>query len=548
MVNTIRHFLRRFSQIFIIFAVCMVVINIFLGVMFKDNAKNVSRVDPVLENRKQIYETINDPKYQKNKYDKTMIAVYRLGICGVLGEACTNNPSDGDKNFNRSFFGLMASGITFPYVTPPASGIDWAYSGLQQAGFVPKSYATDGIGFSALRPLTGIWIMFRNIAFALIVLFIVIIGFMIMFRFKINPQTVVSLSNALPRLVITLILISFSFAIGGFLIDLMYIVTIIGVRIVGQTLLPPDTQKMFIDSITTGGTGRLFDLVFWNGETFKLGGALFSLMPPIINQIIRLVGAGVSLWLIKKFDPIGKYLLGGEAGDVATFGGVAGPIVATASWIIIPGLIFLFLPLLFSLLILITTGLLVFFRILFMLFAAYLRIVIAIIFSPIILLTEVIPGRNSFSKWFRTLVADLILFPLTLILITLSSAILGMNNNFLNIWQPPFLYTPLNQSAFNVIVAIGMMYMIPDIGKHVREFMGIKGSPLKFGFSTFIAGGAALGTGAMGSLGKYSQLNYAISPFVGRLPGGDKGIMGMIKKAFPGGGGHPPTGGGGHEG
>ena len=210
MLIALRNFFRLFSQIFIIFAVCAVVINVSLGLMFKNNSQRTAvRTNPVLESRKQIYKEIDKPDYQKSKNGKLMVAIYRMGMCGLLGEACTNNPSDGDNNFNKSFFGFIASSLTFPYVNPPASGVEWAYSGLQNAGFVPNSYATDGIGFSALRPLTNIWVMFRNISFTLIVLFIVIVGFMIMFRFKINPQTVVSLSNALPRLVITLLLISF---------------------------------------------------------------------------------------------------------------------------------------------------------------------------------------------------------------------------------------------------------------------------------------------------------------------------------------------------
>ena len=538
MLKSIRSFSRLFSQIFIMFAVCMVIINVSLGLMFENNSQKTARVDPVLESRKQIYKEVNNPEYQKTKNGRAMVAIYRLGMCGILGEACTKNPSDGDKNFTHSFFGLIASGLTFPYANPPASGVEWVRSGLQNAGFVPNSYATDGIGFSSLKPLTEIWVMFRNIAFTLIVLFIVIVGFMIMFRFKINPQTIVTLSNALPRLVITLLMISFSFAIGGFLIDLMYIVTIFGVKVVGTTLLPQDTQKMFIDSVTTGGTGRLFDLIFWNGETFKLGGALFSMMPPIINQMVRLIAvAGVMFIIRSGNNPIGDYMLGGKAGNIATFDGVAGSLIALAAWIIIPGLVFLFLPLILSLLILLFTGLLVFFRILFMLFAAYLRIVISIIFAPIILLAEILPGRNAFSKWFKTLVADLLLFPLTLILITLSSAILAMNNNFQNIWQPPFLYTGVNQSAFNVLVAIGMLFMIPDIGKLVREFMGVKGSPLKFGFATFFAGGVAMSGGAMGGLGKFSQIKYTMGPLIGKMK--PEGPLGWVPKLFKdGGGGH----------
>jgi len=504
-------------------AVCVVIVNISLGIMFKNNTQKMQQINPIVENRNQIYKEINNPEYQKTKNGRTMIAIYRLGICGILGEACTKNPSDGDRNFSRSFFGLIASGLTFPYANPPASGIEWVRSGLQNAGFVPNSYATDGIGFSAIRPLSSIWVMFRNISFTLIVLFIVVVGFMIMFRFKINPQTVVTLSNALPRLVITLILISFSFAIAGFLIDLMYVVTIFGVKIVGTTLLPPDTQKMFIDSVTTGGTGRLFDLVFWNGDTFQLGGALLSMLPPVINASVRLIGSGLAMWLITKIGPINNYLLNGDLADVVAAHGLGGPIVATASWFMIGGLVFLFVPLLFSLLIMLLTGLLVFFRILFMLFAAYLRIVISIMFAPIILLAGILPGKNTFSKWFKSLVADLLLFPLTLILITLSSAILAMNNNFQNIWQPPFLYTGINQHAFNVLVAIGMIYMIPDIGKLMREFFGIKGSPLKFGFGVFLGGAAAVGTGGFGAFNKYASTRY----YAGQIPG----LQSLMQKA-----------------
>lgn len=529
MLIALRNFFRLFSQIFIIFAVCVVVINVSLGTMFKNNKQQAIRKDPVLESRAQIYKEINNPEYQKTKNGKIMIAIYRIGVCGILGEACTNNPSDGDNNFSHSFFGAIASGLTFPYINPPASGVEWVRSGLQNAGFVPNSYATDGIGFSALKPLSSIWLMFRNIAFTLIVLFIVVIGFMIMFRFKINPQTIVTLSNSLPRLVITLILISFSFAIAGFLIDLMYLVTLIGVQIVGKTLLSPDTHSMFMNSITTGGVGRLFDLVFWNGNTFQLGGALLSMLPPFINVAVRSLGSAFVLWLLDKVQPIHEYIFKGALGHLATLDGIGGFAVAVGFSSVVTAIVFLVFPLLFSLLILLLTGLLVFFRILFMLFAAYLRIVISIMFAPITLLTGVIPGRNAFSKWFKSLVADLILFPLTLILITLSSALLAMNNNFQYLWQPPFLYTAGAQNAFNVLVAIGIMYMIPDIGRLMREFFGIKGSPLKFGFSTFIAGGAAIGGAGMGGLGKFSQIKYTLGPLAGKI-NSNSGVGGFVKK------------------
>ena len=52
-------------------------------------------------------------------------------------------------------------------------------------------------------------------------LFLLVIGIMIMTRKKINPQTVVTVQNALPRVAISIVLIFFSYAIGALIISMM---------------------------------------------------------------------------------------------------------------------------------------------------------------------------------------------------------------------------------------------------------------------------------------------------------------------------------------
>ena len=44
-----------------------------------------------------------------------------------------------------------------------------------------------------------------------------------MFRMKINPQNVATFQSAIPKIVTTLILITFAYAIAGFMIDLMFV-------------------------------------------------------------------------------------------------------------------------------------------------------------------------------------------------------------------------------------------------------------------------------------------------------------------------------------
>jgi hypothetical protein len=77
-------------------------------------------------------------------------------------------------------------------------------------------------GFEDLKDnsiILEVWEKVRNATYALSVVVLVIIGFMIMFRLPIDPRTVVGAQNTLPRIVLALILITFSFAIAGLMID-----------------------------------------------------------------------------------------------------------------------------------------------------------------------------------------------------------------------------------------------------------------------------------------------------------------------------------------
>lgn len=90
--------------------------------------------------------------------------------------------------------------------------------------WVPGYAATNSVyadGYSDLR-IAGIdtlWSITRNIAYAGYVIIMIIIGFMIMFRNKIGGQMMVTLGNSLPKIILSLILVTFSFAIIGLIID-----------------------------------------------------------------------------------------------------------------------------------------------------------------------------------------------------------------------------------------------------------------------------------------------------------------------------------------
>ena len=105
---------------------------------------------------------------------------------------------------------------------PPASAQTYLADVMESAHIIPKAQA-QGLGFSALDPILNVWKIFRNVAYLFFVIIFLIAGFMIMFRQKISGQAVVTAQQALPGVIVALIFVTFSYAIAGFLIDLMYL-------------------------------------------------------------------------------------------------------------------------------------------------------------------------------------------------------------------------------------------------------------------------------------------------------------------------------------
>lgn len=468
------------GKFFLVISVFVIVINLFLIFTSTNREKiNFSKINE--QNRTEIYKNINDKKINSSKEGKTAIAWYRLINCAFIGEACTNNPNDGEKNFSSSVFGYITAGIAMPYLNPPSSGIYWVYNTLQNANFVPRSLAAEGIGFSAIQPLSGLWKIFRNAAYLMLVTILIVIGFMIIFRVKINPQTVISLENSLPRIVVTLLLITFSFPIAGFMIDLMYIIMAIGINLFSGYI---DIGKNI--GILSGNSWSLWDKIFWNGDIWGVGPALFEILPASTGLFLRIMIGFISMLILSRFGP-GKAIQDAKFLDntILMFQGllqVGGSFLMSS---IIFGIIVSIVPLIISFIVLLT-ALVVFFRIFFLLFKSYIKILLLIIFSPIIILLDAIPGKKMFLMWLKNMTSNLIAFPIVSTLIILSSVITALDSEG-KLWTPPFLYS--NQSSpILVLVSIGILFMIPDIVKVVRVGLGIKEGGLNIGSGLFFGG------------------------------------------------------------
>ena len=262
--------------------------------------------------------------------------------------------------------GLFASSFSSLYSHPPASGIGEVKrlagrlfdigTGVQPA--YAQGYGFRGLGGndtnSAVRAL---WTATRNMAYLIMVILLVASGFLIMFRVKINPQTVVSLQTMIPKLIITLLLVTFSFAIAGLVIDLVYVLisAFVGFMSMAGVMDRPDQIASVIGQLTSGSFWTYFGLQASNW----IFGLIFALF---VSAILFVLFPGVGL-----------------------LGVLVGLIIFV--WIIY-----------------------IFIKIFIMLVKAYVLLILQIMIAPLQIMLDLIPGQQGFGPWLRNLIANASVF------------------------------------------------------------------------------------------------------------------------------------------
>jgi len=119
--------------------------------------------------------------------------------------------------------GAASMAISSLYNHRPASTATYLAYLKQNLNPASPAFAATNPGSLFTAPIIKLWALNRNIAYLFFIIIFVITGFMIMFRAKLNPQTIIGIQQALPKIIVALILVTFSYAIVGFIIDLVYI-------------------------------------------------------------------------------------------------------------------------------------------------------------------------------------------------------------------------------------------------------------------------------------------------------------------------------------
>lgn len=389
----------------------------------------------------------------------------------------------------RTALGVIARVMDSMYANPPASISMYALDVLTNTGVIAKSAHAQGIGFAGFLPLLSLWKTTRNIAYIVMVVILIAIGFMIIFRTKIDPKTVISIQAALPKIILTMILITFSYPIMGFLVDLMYVVTAILIQILAIGFNQPSRATEFQTWYMNGGIGQLAWSIFSGGS---------SAIDDFLAKWSWPVGAGTS--------GAGGIIIGLLTRSLLNLIPGVAAVPALIVFILLLGMLFTFC------------------RILILLLNSYIQLLLALIIGPLQLLTEAIPGRSAFSAWILNIIANLVVFPTTIALLMFAE-FLTQYNQSTSLWQPPLMGVPMKESFF-AFLGVGVIFLMPTLVAQVKKiFHPQPVMPLSTGSLFAPVTGATQTT-----MGAASQIYYLQT-----MPG--------ISRLFGKGGGHsgPPA-------
>ena len=500
-----------------------------------------------------------------------MIEVSSALTCQLIGLDPTN-PSGGkclgvDPKTNKIGFVENGGGavrvmgnLMGMLYTPPIHSGDYINYLAQNFGITKHAYAQiNGVGFSGLNPVLGVWTAFRNIVYLLFVLVFVVIGIAIMLRVKIDPRTVMTIQNQIPKLIIGILMVTFSFAIAGFLIDVMYVFIYLFYGIFSsipgsslQALSPVALQG----KTAVGAMSGLSDLGAF-GFAYNIAGPVSSIFAHLIN---------LNQDFIRNVTPLGALgdIIGGFSGTTSIFdfavdfisvsaafqfasqaastahigigpisidgSAAAGAAAFFATYGFVETSLRNILPFAIPFLVVLIAVIVSLFRLWLALLLAYINILIDVALAPLWIVAGILPGgeKIGFQTWLRDMVANLAVFPVTLAMLMLGKIFVdGFGVTQTTQFVPPFIGNPGSQHMIGSLIGVGIIFSTPDVLKMTKAAFKAP----KIDFSS-VGRAVSAGTGVTGVPGKMAQFGYTwqyakqvpglnrIRQTVGRLRGG----------------------------
>jgi hypothetical protein len=166
---------------------------------------------------------------------------------------------------------------------------------------------------SAHEPYSGhfleitynMWVLFRNAAYGIMALIMIVVGIMIMTRRKISPQASVTLQYAIPRVVIALILITFSYPLGAAIASFAFALRFSPEAIIASIAANSGlSTNFFQEAVSVAGLGMGINILILLAIGIGAGGlGLLPILLTLIGAIVVLF-----LWLLVTLKIIIIYL------------------------------------------------------------------------------------------------------------------------------------------------------------------------------------------------------------------------------------------------
>lgn len=413
----------------------------------------------VFTSQEEFESALTDQGFNKQQFDFHSLLNPAAGA-NVVFHGC------GDPNCPEDLRSglIQKTGVAIAYLyTPPASSIQYVEYALNNLNPVNPAYA-QGFGFSQLNPILNIWKAFRNIAYVFFVFIFVIMGFAIMFRMKISPQAAVTIQSAIPRLVVALLLVTFSYAIAGLIIDLSYTLGIIFLRILTTAgnfqQNATDVEQHYINGTFPGVAGT-FVSSWWHGFDNVMEFFTPAITPAMQNLFSNLSGGAF-------ISVIGRIL-----------GGIGGGAIGIVINLLIGFALFVSLV-----------------RIFFTLLMSYIAIIVSIIFGPIQLMLDALPFETGFGAgtWFRNLIANTFIFPITAILLVVAVELINQVETHQAFWSPPLLFGT-ESDVIPAFIGLGMLIFMGQILNQIKAALKAVTGAAFVDQATGLVGGAGTAVG-----------------------------------------------------
>lgn len=421
------------------------------------------------------------------------------------------NPKTGQIGFVENGGGMI--GITTKMIavlyTPPAHFSEYTQYLASNFGIVKPAFAAGpGFGFQSISPFMNIWKAFRNIVYMLFLIVFVVIGMAIMLRIHIDARTVMSIENQIPKIIIGILMVTFSFPIVGMFIDVMWLGTYVTINVLasvdpeitrGNAENPTISSQLYTSPIgfanealkarapngdrnVNGIMGAVFDGA---GSVKDIFQKLFT--PETMRNSFLVNPTNTSNEAQCRWNPgcIFKQSASNAIGDI---------ISAVFAWLI-GYIIGILMILVFTIAILVAL-----FRLWISLLQAYIYLLLDIVLAPFWILASLFPGSPlTIGTWIRDIMANLSAFMVSITFILLGKVFMNALAT-----QPatapfpvPLIGNPGEPNTLSALLGIGIILLTPTVVQMMRDVFKAP----KFEYTKAIGQSLSAGTGFAGNVG-----------------------------------------------